>query len=210
MGIQHNSLPASSSRRADPPARQPFYFHAACWQLPPPALLKNPAGHAHSRAHGGPICCTSPCTARKTLGSARCQVCCCPAAAPVQEGDVPAGEGLSLVPMHTPGDSPPAPMPGRSPTISPTGLPASSLLRRSTPCSGAAASRRTPPSLGHALPPRCRPRPGVSCWRGDAERRAPTAPVQPVAAGAALSPHCATWASSLKIDGISCPGGGEK
>lgn len=147
------SLPAPSSRRGDPPARQPFYLHhAACWQLPPLALLKNPAGHAHSRAHGGPICRTSPCTARKTSGSARCQVCCCPAAALVREGDVPAGEGLSPVPMHTPGDSPPVPIPSRSPTISPTGLPASSPLRRSTPCPGAAASRRTPPFPGARAP----------------------------------------------------------
>lgn len=38
----------------------------------------------------------------------------------------------------------------------------------------------------------------------------PAAPAQSMAAGAALSPHCATWASSLKIDGISCPGGGKK
>lgn len=44
-----------------------------------------------------------------------------------------------------------------------------------------------------------------------AEPWAPSAPLpapsQSVAAGAALSPHCATWGSSLKIDGISCPGG---
>lgn len=38
----------------------------------------------------------------------------------------------------------------------------------------------------------------------------PPAPAQSVAAGAALSPHCATWGSSLKIDGISCPGGEKK
>lgn len=152
-GSQHHPCLHPAAGEVTPPARQPFYLHhAACWQLPPLALLKNPAGHAHSHAHGGPICRTSPCTARKTSGSTRCQVCCCPAAAPVREGNVPAGEGLSPVPMHTPGDSPPAPIPSRSPTISPTGLPASSPLRRSTPCSGAAASRRTPPFPGARAP----------------------------------------------------------
>lgn len=73
-----------------------------------------------------------------------------------------------------------------------------------------------PPSLGDTLPHQKTPPDLLRGVVGEmtAEPGVPTAsppaPSQSVAAGAALYPHCATWGSSLKIDGISCPGGEKK
>lgn len=67
-----------------------------------------------------------------------------------------------------------------------------------------------PPSLGDTLLPQKRPLAREMTAKPRVLTVPSPAPAQSVAAGAALSPHCATWGSSLKIDGISCPGGGKK
>lgn len=85
-----------------------------------------------------------------------------------EKAEVAKGEGLPLVPLHARRMAPPPQSrPGRSPTISPTDLPASSPPRCSTPFSRAAALRRTPLSLGDTLPPQKKDPPGVRRNEGD-------------------------------------------
>lgn len=81
-------------------------------------------------------------------------------------------QGMPLIPRPARGTAPP-PRPSRSPTISPTDLPASSPPRCSTPFSRAAALRRTPLHWGTQSHTERSPRPAVRESR--AQPRVPSA-----------------------------------